>query len=131
METVRDAVQIVATGEDGTRCALREAKRLAGGSGTRLVVLVPHVLSSFWTATDPSETQVLSDRYRALATDAGVNAVVHVCVCRRIDDVFRWMLRRHARIIVGGRRGWWVPSAAERIARRLTRLGHEVVFAAL
>jgi hypothetical protein len=125
------AVQIVATGEAGTRCALREARRLTAAADARFVVLVPHVRSSAWTPGDPRETCALTDRYRALALAAGVNAVVHVCVCRRLDDVFRWMLGRRARVIVGGRRGWWLPSSAERIARRLTRLGHEVVFAPL
>ena len=65
---------------------------------------------------------------RTLAT-GGYDAVVRLCVCRRIDDVFRWMLARHSRIVVGGRRRWWWPTVDQRLARRLQQWGHDVVFA--
>ena len=129
MEAVHDALQILATDEEGTRCALAEAKRLARASHPRVVLLVPHVLSCFSPPADPRETTAITDRYRAMATAAGVDAVVRLCVCRRIDDVFRWMLARHSRIVVGGRRRWWWPTVDQRLARRLQQWGHDVVFA--
>jgi len=130
MGAVHDALQIVATGEEGTRRALREARRLADASNTRLVLLVPHVRPAFSSAAE-DETLAIDERYRALAAAAGVDAIVRVCFCRRVDDVFHWMLGRRARVVVGGRlRRWW-PTPAQRIAQRLQRLGHDVVFAAL
>jgi hypothetical protein len=131
MGAVHDALQIVATGEEATRCALNEARRFADGEPCRLVLLVPYVQSRFASPADRDEAAALRERYRALAAAAGVDAVVRVCICRRLDDVFRWMLGRHSRVIVGGRcRRWW-PTAAQRLAQRLERLGHDVTFAML
>jgi hypothetical protein len=43
--------------------------------------------------------------------------------------VFRWLLLRRSLIVIGGRRRKWWPTAAERMARRLTGEGHDVIFA--
>ena len=124
-------LQVVATTEDGTRRALSEAARLADGSGVRVLLLVPHVVSFLRTTGDAQEATAIADRYRALAADAGVDARVRLCVCRRLDDVFRWMLGPHARVVIGGRQRWWWPTAAERMADRLRREGRDVLFARL
>ena len=124
-------LQVVATTENGTRRALSEAARLADGSGVRVLLLVPHVVSFLRTTGDAQEATAIADRYRALAADAGVDARVRLCVCRRLDDVFRWMLGPHARVVIGGRQRWWWPTAAERMADRLRREGRDVLFARL
>ena len=124
-------LQVVATTEDGTRRALSEAARLADGSGVRVLLLVPHVVSFLRTTGDAQEATAIADRYRALAADAGVHARVRLCVCRRLDDVFRWMIGPHARVVIGGRQRWWWPTAAERMADRLRREGRDVLFARL
>jgi len=64
-----------------------------------------------------------------LAASAGVDAIVRVCFCRKREDVFRWMLGKRSVVVMGGRHRWWWPTAAERIAERLKRQGHDVVFA--
>jgi len=131
MDAVPVGLQVVATTEEGTRRALAEATRLANGSPARVLLLVPHVVSYFAAAGDSSEAVEITDRYRALASDAGVNAFVRLCVCRRLDDVLRLMLGRRAPVVIGGRHRRWWPTAAERLARRLRRQGHDVVFARL
>ena len=131
MAAVDDAVQILATTEEGTCRALTEAKRLTDGSSTRVVLLIPHVLSYFSASADARETSAITDRYHALALASGVNAVVRLCVCSQVDDVLKWMLARHSRVVVGGRRRWWWPTPAQRIAQRLEQDGHDVVFVAL
>ena len=67
-------------------------------------------------------------RRRFVKHAVGVAATVRVCVCRKRDDMFRWLLEKGARVVVGGCRRWWWPTAAERIAHRLMRYGHDVVF---
>jgi hypothetical protein len=131
MDATSQGLQVVATTDAGTRRALAEAARLGNGSGVRVLLLVPHVVSFLRATGDAQEATAIADRYRALAIDAGVDARVRLCVCRRLDDVFRWMLGPHARIVIGGRQRWWWPTAAERMADRLRRQGRDVLFARL
>lgn len=70
----------------------------------------------------------MTEKYRRLASSAGVHAV-RLCFCTKQDDVVRWMVGRRTLMVVGGRRRWWWPTAAQRIMRRLRSKGHEVVFA--
>jgi hypothetical protein len=129
MDAVSHGLQVVATTDEGTRRALDEATRLANGSRVRVLLLVPHVVPVFRSAGNPTEAVRITNRYRALAADLGANVLVRLCVCRRLDDVFRWMLGPRACVVIGGRHRWWWPTHAERIAFRLKRRGHEVVFA--
>jgi hypothetical protein len=129
MDAASHGLQVLATTEEGTRLALAEATRLANGTHARVLLLVPRVVPFFLPAGGEQEAIAIADRYRALASEVGVDARVRLCLCRRLDDVFRWMLGPGARIVIGGRRRWWWLTSAERIARRLQRQGHQVVFA--
>ena len=122
-------IYVAATTHEGTRCALVAAKRLADGLNARIVVLVPHVVSYVVPLDLPTEDPtVLIDEYRALASSADVDAAVRLCLCRRRLDVFKALLGDHATIVIGGRRGRWWPSVAQRTARRLRREGFDVAF---
>jgi hypothetical protein len=123
-------IHVIATNDDGTHAALAEARRLANRTSRRVVILVPQFVSFVQAPATPVESLALTERYRHFADAAGVEAVVRVCVCSRVDDLFRWMLSKGSRIIVGGRRRRFWPTAEERLAQRLKTLGHEVVFAA-
>ena len=121
-------VYVVATTDEGTRRALREATRLTAEASARVVMLVPHVITFTAPEADAAGTMALTDRFRAIASEAGVPATVRVCLCRRSDDVWRSMMPG-ARVIVGGRRRRWWPTAPERLARRLRDNGHDVLYA--
>jgi len=122
-------MHVIATTDEGTRSALAEAKRRVQGVDTaRIVLLVPHPVS-YAAPPDPEEATAISEQYRALVTSAGVDATVRVCFCRKREDAFRWMLGKRSLIVMGGRQRWWWPTAAERMAGRLKRQGHDVVFA--
>jgi hypothetical protein len=124
------AVQVVATTDEGTRCALAEASQLTDGLNGRIIVLVPHQVSYAVPLDDPNEApEVITEQYRSLASAVGIEATVRLCLCRRHDDVFRWLLFRRSPIVIGGRRRKWWPTAAERVARRLIAEGHDVIFA--
>ncbi len=129
MGSVSRGLHVVATTDEGTRRALVEASRLCNGSKARVLLLVPHEVSYFGPQVDATEALAITDRYRALASTTGVEAIVRLCVCRHLDDVFRWLLGPGAQIVIGGRQRWWWPTAAERLAWRLRRRGHDVVFA--
>jgi hypothetical protein len=130
MDATSPGFQVVATTDAGTRRALTEAARLANGSGVRVLLLVPQVISFLRRVGNPHEATEITDRYRAIAADAGVDARVRLCVCHQLDDIFRWMLGPRSQIVIGGRRGRWWPTSAERLAERLKARGHDVVFAA-
>jgi hypothetical protein len=122
-------VYVVATTCQGTQCALLAAQRLAAGLGARIIILVPHVVSYVVPVDSPSEDPtVLIDEYRALAATAGVEASVRLCLCRRPIDVFKTLLSDRSTIVLGGHRGRWWPSAAQRMAHQLRREGYDLVF---
>ena len=122
-------MHVIATSDEGTLSALAEAKRRVHGvDAARIVLLVPHPVS-YAAPPDPDAATAIREQYRSLAASAGVDAVVRVCFCRRRDDVFRWMLGKRSIVVMGGRHRWWWPTPAERIAERLKRQGHDVVFA--
>jgi hypothetical protein len=123
-------IHVIATSDEGTERALIEARKLSEGLRGRIVVLVPHQVSYAIPLTNPAEApDVIGERYRMLGSAAGVDATVRLCFCRRTDDVFRSLLIEESVVVIGGRRQRWWPSRAERVARRLARAGHHVVFA--
>ena len=125
-------MHVIATTEEGTRRALVEAGRISERiRPSRVVLLVPRIVSFLRPPAGPLEDARIKDQYRDLAEDTGVDATVRVCVCQRPDEAFLWMLRKPSTIVIGGRRRWWWPTPAQQTARYLKDAGHQVVFAAV
>ena len=126
----KPTVAVLATTEEGTRCALESARRLTGDLGAKVVVLVPDVRSYAVPSRAASdEGRALANRYRTLADSLDVNATVLVCVCWSAIDVAHQMLGRSSPVLVGGRRRPWWPTREQRLVRRLIGEGYPVVFA--
>lgn len=128
----RFSVHVLATTQEGTRCALLRAKRLTEGLNARVVVLAPRVTSwrqPFDPATPDRADTV--DAYRALAASVGVDVTVLFCVCRRPDDIVKSMLGPSSLVIIGGRHRVAVPSREERLVTRLSAAGYLATFVAL
>jgi hypothetical protein len=127
---MQPTIYVVAVHFIGTRAALEAAIPLARGSGSRLIVLVPEVVSYAVSLDEPAgPVPIAAERYRNLLHELHGEAQVRLCRCRHVDDVIQQMLPLHARVVVGGPAGAWRASQEERLARRLTHLGHRVVFA--
>jgi hypothetical protein len=123
-------VYVIATRFEGTRAALEAAIPLARGSRARLVVLAPQIVPYPLPLDEPADsTSFAAERHRKLLHELNGEAEVRLCLCRRADDVFWRMLPTHSTVVVGGAAGTWRASREERLARRLTCLGHRVVFA--
>jgi len=124
------AVFVLATSAPATLRALRKAEELAGESSASIVVLVPHVTAFTPSGDRPANTvRSLASEYRDLTIRGGVDALVHVCVCRRVEDIFKQLVREPSTIVIAGERGSWVwPTAEWRLARALARNGHRVLF---
>jgi len=124
----RRLIHVIATARDGTLSALDAARRLGAEQDANLVLLVPHIVPFVPTNGAIEDTAALTEMYRTLASQAGVDVTVRVCLCRRPEDVCSSLLVEPTTIVVGGRRRRWWPTPAERLARRLSRT-HQVIFA--
>ena len=126
----QSVVYVVATSLEGTRAALAAGIPLARGSRARLVVLVPQIVPYPIPLDRPVDSpDFVVERYRDLVRDQGLDAEIRVCLCRHADDVLWQALPAKATVVVGGSAGRWRSSHEERLARRLTHLGYQVVFA--
>jgi hypothetical protein len=123
-------VFVIATTFEGTRAALSAAIPLARGSRARPVLLVPQVVPYPLSVDGPVDSiEFAAERYRDVIHELGGEAQVRICLCRRADDVIWRMLPSRSTVVVGGPAGTWRASREERLARRLTHLGHHVIFA--
>jgi hypothetical protein len=120
-------IVVLHTNPKETLGALKMAAELASGlAPVRLLAIqtVPYPLS---LEAPPVSTEFLENRFSKLASDAAVNASVEIRLGRDTGDVLESGLGPHSVVVIGGRRRWW-PSATMRLARRLERSGHQVVF---
>jgi K+-sensing histidine kinase KdpD len=125
---VLSQLHIIATSEEGTRAALREARRLARRLHVaRTVLLVPCTPSQGIAATDEHIRTV--DNYRQMASETGVDVTVRMCFGSSWRGLCQWMLPPGSTTVVGGKRRWWWPTRAQRLVHTLKRAGHQIVFA--
>jgi len=124
-----DAINVVFTTTDDTLEAMRVASELGRAMRADLKVVhfrsVPLPLSLEHPAgVSPIETDAFIRRVRA----EGIDARVRVFLCRSAEAAIPMAFRRDAMIVIGGRRGHWWPTSAERLRRRLEAAGCYVVF---
>jgi hypothetical protein len=125
----RLTIQVLATTLEGTACALERAKQVTAGVDARVVLFVP-VRKAFRPAGPAGEEpDALIARHRAAVADAGVRATVLACVCDRVRDMIGHLIAPSGLVIVGGHRGWWLPSRERRLVGRLAASGYPVIFA--
>jgi hypothetical protein len=124
-------VHLVATTLDGTRAALVAAGAIARGSGAPAVMLVPWVVPYAESLDHPTDSVAFGVKnFRKLAEELGIDVAVHVCLCRSSDDAIASLVPRDAVVVIGGRGRLWWPTREQRLAARLSRSGHRVVFVA-
>jgi hypothetical protein len=119
---------VIATRFEGTRPALETAIPLAKGSRARLVLLVPQIVPYPLPVDGPAEaTAFVERRYSDLVDEMDGKAAIRILLCRTLNDVLP-TIPPAATIVVGGASGSLLPSRGERLTRRLTHLGHRVIF---
>jgi hypothetical protein len=120
-------IVVLHTEAAATVSALKMAAELASGlAPVRLLAIqvVPYPLS---LDAPPVSVEFLEQHFSQIAQEAAVEAAVDIRLARDAADVIESELGPHCVVVIGGRRRWW-PTASMRLARRLERLGHQVVF---
>lgn len=120
-------VHVIATSPAGTREALEAATALARGLGGRVVVFVRRAAPDVQSIGRAPDTDSAEAALCRLVDSYIPRPHVLSCVCEQADGVVQ-LCKRPGLVVIGGEtRSWW-PTAEQRLARALTRLGCHVTF---
>jgi hypothetical protein len=120
-------VHVIATSLDGTREALEAATVFARGLSGRVVVFVPRASSNVRSPQRDTTADRAEAALRGLADSCTPRPSVLSCVCEHAIDVVQ-LIRSQLPVFIGGEARMWWPTAEQRLARALTRLGCHVMF---
>jgi hypothetical protein len=124
-------ISVVFTAVESTLGALKHAGVLAGNLGARISLLVPQVVPYPVPLDSPLVPLDFSERrFRVIAGQSRVETRVVVYLCRDRMETLKAILKPHSLVVIGGRKRWW-PTAEQRLAAELLRVGHEVIFSEL
>jgi len=135
--TVRSIVSLQATMEivvlhtkvAETLAALKTAAQLAQGLSARIRLLVLEVVPYPLPLDQPDVTLPFTHRrFRTLAENASVETTVDLHLVRDREKTIESILETHSVVVMGAHRSWW-PNANARLAKRLERAGHQIVYA--
>jgi hypothetical protein len=122
-------ISVIFTSVEATLAALKKAGALASSLGARITLVVPQVVPYPLPLESPP---VLLDwnerRFRVIAGESPVETTVRLYLCRDSVETVKSALSPRSVVVVGGRKGWWRSTREKRLARKLRRAGHEVIF---
>jgi len=120
-------VNVLFTRVPATVKALERAAELARGLNARLRLLVAQVVPyGVPLETPPVLVEFQEALFRQIARGHGVETRVDILLCRDADSVFSRSLPSRSLVVLGAPHRWW-RTREESLARKLRRLGHEVV----
>jgi hypothetical protein len=109
--------------------ALKTAAQLAHDLSARIRLLVLEVVPYPLPLDHPHVTLPFTRRrFRTLAENVAIETSIDIHLVRDPDKTIESVLEPHSIIVMGAHRCWW-PNAHSRVAKRLERLGHQVVYA--
>jgi len=121
-------IDVVFTSVEATLAALKEAAKLADHLDAHLELVVPQVVPYPLPIESPPVLIEFNERrFREIAGQSPVETTVRIYLCRDGAETLASVLRPGSLVVLGGRRRWW-PTRETRLARRLRKAGHEVVF---
>ena len=110
--------------------ALKTAARLAQDLSGRIRLLVLEVVPYPLPLDRPNVPLPFTRRrFYTLAANASIETNVDIHLVRDAAETIGSMLEPHSVVVMGARGKWW-PNAGRRMANRLERLGHQIVYAA-
>jgi hypothetical protein len=121
-------IGVIFTSTRETLAALKRASRLAGRLNAGITLVVPQTVPyPLPVESPPVLIEFNEKRFRALAAESGIAATARIYLCRDRWEALQSILKPQSLVVVGGRKRWW-PTAEWRLAKRLGRAGHEVIF---
>jgi len=121
-------IAVVFTSVESTLAALKEAGTLAQSLGAQITLLVPQVVPYPLPLESPPVLVDFSEkRFHVIASQSPVETKVSIYLCRDQMETLRSVLRPGSIVVIGGRKRWW-PTKEARLAHKLRKAGHEVLF---
>jgi hypothetical protein len=121
-------IAVVFTSVESTLTALKKAGALADRLSGRITLVVPQVVPYPLPLESPPVLLDFTERrFRAIASESPVETTVRLYLCRDALETLKAVLPPRSLVVLAGRKRWW-PTAEKRLARKLGREGHEVVF---
>jgi hypothetical protein len=121
------AVHVIATSLEGTREALDAATALARGICGRVIVFLRRASAAPDLSDQDDNNDETVDALKRLTHSYTPRPRVLSCVCENPIDVVQ-LFQSPGLVVIGGEMRWWWPSAEQRLAQDLTRLGCHVTF---
>jgi hypothetical protein len=110
-----------------TALALRRAAGLASQLNARIELIVPEIVPyPLPVDRPPVAPSFLTNRYRTMVQQAGIDADIRICLCREPRAALATTLKPGSLIMIGIRPRWWLTRET-RLARWLEAQGHRVV----
>jgi len=111
-----------------TRSALKYAETLAMDLNVRLRLIDVHVVPYGVPLDEPTvDPRHLARRIRSLATESELPISAEVIYARDWEQGFRRALAPGSLVLMAMKRSWW-PTKDKRLAARLRKLGHQVMW---
>jgi len=121
-------ITVVFTSAPATTAALKKAGALASKLRAHVTVVVPQIVPHPLPLESPPVLLDFSERrFAEIAKASPVDTMVRLYLCRDPLETIKAALRPHSLVVIGGRWRWW-PTPEKRLARKLRREGHEVIF---
>ena len=120
-------IVVLHTAPEETVSALKMAAGLASGLAPVRLLAAHEVPYPLPLDSPPVSVEFLEQLFSDMAAEAGVEAHIDIRLCRDARAVLESGLDSRSVVVIAGRRRRW-PTATMRLARRLERLGHQVVF---
>jgi hypothetical protein len=122
-------VVVLHTTVEETLQALKTAAHLADGLSARIRLLVLEVVPYPLPLDRPTVPLPFTRRrFRTLAANSSIETNIDIHLVRDPDKIIESLLEPHSVVVMGAPRTWW-PTAHRRVAKRLQRMGHQVVLA--
>ncbi|MBZ5581409.1 MAG: hypothetical protein LAQ30_04245 [Acidobacteriia bacterium] len=120
-------ISVVFTSVRPTVLALKQAGALARPLAARITLVVPQIVPYPLPLESPPVLLDFNERrFFTIASESHVDTTVRIYLCRDQWEALRRILAPRSLVVLGGRKRWW-PAAEARLAKRLRRIGHEVV----
>ena len=121
-------IAVVFTSVESTLAALKEAGALAQSLGAQIALLVPQVVPYPLPLESPPVLVDFSEkRFHVIASQSPVDTKVCIYLCRDQLETLTNVLQPSSIVVIGGRKRWW-PTRETRLAHKLRKAGHEVLF---